>query len=80
MVVLSQNVTLQTNLEGRWELPNGTLITKNAVIIELFTVNLAGFYKFSVTSWGGTEVIAIQIELFAIGKYSRYVYKSSRYM
>ena len=59
---------LQSNLKGRWELPDGSPVATSMIKLELFTKSLAGVYKFYVTSWNGSEVIAIQIEISAIGK------------
>ena len=60
---------LQSNLKGRWERPDGSLVAESMIEFELFTKDLAGVYKFHVTSWSRSEVIAIQIELTAVGKY-----------
>ena len=68
ITTLSKNVMLQSNLEGRWELPDGSSVAESRIEFETFTKDLAGLYKFQVTSWDRSEVIAIQIELSAIGK------------
>ena len=68
ITILSQNVTLEVNLEGRWKLGNVPLETGNLTEIELFTKNSAGLYMFHVTSWDNSEVVAIQIEISAVGK------------
>ena len=68
ITVLSQNVTLQANLIGRWELPDSSSVADSKIEFESYTKDLAGMYKFHVTSWDRSEVIAIQIELSAIGK------------
>ena len=73
ITVLSQNIQLQVNLItqsslGRWDTPISPEITALSTTIPEFTANLAGLYKFYVTSWNGTEAIAIQIELSAIGE------------
>ena len=59
---------LEANLEGRWKLGNVPLETGKLIEIELFTKNSAGLYMFYVTSWDNSEVVAIQIEIAAIGK------------
>ena len=66
--VLSKNVMLQVNITGRWELPDGSSNTESVIELELFTKDLAGMYKFYVSSWDGSEVLAIHIEIFAVGK------------
>ena len=66
--VLSQNVILNVNLRGRWVPSDSTTVGGESIEIQLFTINLAGVYQFKVTSWSGSEVLAIQIELSAIGK------------
>ena len=66
--VLSNNVMLQVNIKGRWELPDGSSSDESVIEFELFTKDLAGVYKFYVSSWDGSEVLAIQIEISAVGK------------
>ena len=66
--ILSQNVTLQTELFGRWQKQIGTEMA-SFVVFPLFTSDLVGVYKFYVTSWNGTEVLAIQIKISAVGKW-----------
>ena len=68
ITVLLQNVVLQSNLKGRWELPDGSSVYESRIGFEFFTKDLAGVYKFHITSWDRSEVIAIQIELSAIGR------------
>ena len=67
IMVLSQDVTLQANLEGKWQLPGGSSVTRKRIEIQLFTKILAGTYEFYTTSLEDTEVLAIQIEIAAIG-------------
>ena len=59
---------LQINLEGSWELPDGSLVTGDSIHFQLFTKNLTGLYKFYVTSWNGTKVLAIKIQITAVGE------------
>ena len=66
-MVLSQGVALQTNLEGRWQLPDGSSVTGKLMEIRLFTKNLAGTYEFYTAGLEDTEVLAMQIEITAIG-------------
>ena len=68
IMILSQNVTIRANLEGRWEMPDGSSINGKLIEIELFTKNLAGLYKYYVAGLEVTEVLAIQIEITAIGE------------
>ncbi|KAI6658377.1 hypothetical protein LOD99_11050 [Oopsacas minuta] len=65
--VLSVNVTLQTNLIGRWLEPDGSYIDGNIIEIIVFTVDLVGIYQFSVINWENQEEKAIQINISAIG-------------
>ena len=67
-MILSQNVMLQANLEGRWQLPNSSSIDGKLMEIKLFTKNLAGLYEFYTAGLEDTEVLAIQIEITAIGE------------
>ena len=66
--ILSKNVMLQVNIKGRWELPDGSSNTENVIEFELCTKDIPGVYKFYVSSWDGSEVLAIQIEISAVGK------------
>ena len=59
---------LQANLEGRWQLPNSSSIDGKLMEIKLFTKNLAGLYEFYTAGLEDTEVLAIQIEITAIGE------------
>ena len=67
--MFSNNVVLESNLKGKWEPPNGSSVAESMLGFELFTKDLVGVYKFNVTSWSRSEVIAIQIEIYAIGKF-----------
>ena len=67
-MLLSQNVTMRANLEGRWEIAYGSSLTGKLIEIELFTINLAGLYKFYVAGLEETEILAIQIQITAIGE------------
>ena len=67
IMVLSQDVTLQSNLEGRWQVPGGSSVVVKLIEIKLFTKSLAGTYKFYTAGLEDTEVLAIQIEITAIG-------------
>ena len=67
-MIQSQNVVLQANLEGRWQLPEGSSIDGKSLEIELFTKNLAGLYEFYTAGLEEIEVVAIQIEITAIGE------------
>ena len=66
--VLSKNVMLQVNIRGRWEFPDGSSSIESVIEFELFTKDLAGVYKFYVSSWDESEVLAMQIEINAVGK------------
>ena len=59
---------LQVNIRGRWIFLDGSSNTESVTEFELFTKDLAGVYKFYVSSWDGSEVLAIQIEISAVGK------------
>ena len=68
IMILSQNVTIRANFSGKWELPDGSSLIGKLIQIELFTRNLAGLYKFYIVGLEGTEILAIQIEITAIGE------------
>ena len=66
--VFSKDAVLQTDLQGIWELPNGSSVADSLIQFELFTRALIGEYNFYVIRWNGSEVIAIEIEISASGK------------
>ena len=67
IMLLSQNIMIRANLEGRWEIPDGSSITGRLIEIKLFTRYQAGLYKFYVVGLEETEILAIQIEITVIG-------------
>ena len=67
--VLTDNVILQTELEGRWETPGNVSTTDKFIPFPYFTVDHAGLYRFYVTGWDSNEVLAIQIVISVTGKY-----------
>ena len=70
--VLSQDVTLQTNIPGKWQDPNDVNTTDNMLTIAVFTVNHAGLYSFYAIN--GSEVLSIIIS--AIGEEISYYFIS----
>ena len=57
------NMTLSTNIEGKWTLPNNTESISSTLTILNFGSQNNGVYKFYTTNWDGVEVCAIQINL-----------------
>ena len=72
--VMSQNVTLQTNLIGKWRRPNNTEVTSNNVTFPMFTANYAGLYRFYVINWRKAEVLVIQIILSPNSKIAHFYF------
>ena len=66
--VLTQDFSIQANLIGMWEGPDGSLISDNPIVYSVFTANLAGLYTFNVSNWEGNQVIAISVTISAIGE------------
>ena len=66
--ILTQNVTLSTNLDGRWQIPDGSYVNSDSITIPTLYVSHAGLYKFYVTNWNGDWILAIQIEISPVGK------------
>ena len=66
--ILTQNVTLSTNLVGRWQIPDGSYVNSDSITIPTLYVSHAGLYKFYVTNWDGDWILAIQIEISPVGK------------
>ena len=71
ITVLSTNVTLQTNIPGKWQSPNDVNTTDNILTFSAFTVNHAGLYRFYADK-NGSEVLSIQIYISAIGELFSY--------
>ena len=67
--VLTDNVILQTELEGRWETPGNVSTTDKSISFPYFTADHAGLYRFYVAGWDSNEVLAIQILISATGIY-----------
>ena len=67
LLVLSaeQDVTLSTNIEGKWNLPNNSNSTNSILTIPNFSSQNNGVYKFYIINWDGVEVYAIQIDLIS---------------
>ena len=68
--ILTENVTLRTNLVGRWQTPNGSYVDSDSLTIPTLYVSHAGLYKFYVTNWDGDWTLAIQIYISPVGEYS----------
>ena len=58
-----QDVTLLTNIEGKWNLPNNSNSTNSILTILSFSSQNNGVYKFYITNWDGVELCALQIIL-----------------
>ena len=67
--VLTMNVTLSTNLVGRWQKPDNSIVLQNFITFAVFHQSDEGLYKFYVNNWDGNQVLAIQISLSIIGAY-----------
>ena len=71
ITVLSSNVTLQTNVPGKWQSPNDVNTTDNMLTFPVFSVNHDGLYRF-YADMNGSEVLSIQIYISAIGELFSY--------
>ena len=67
--ILTQNVSLSTNLVGKWQTPDGSYVNSDSITISTLYVSHAGLYKFYVTNWNGDWTLAIQIYISPVGKY-----------
>ena len=61
------DVSLSTNIEGNWTLPDNTASTNPLLTIPNFSSHNDGVYKFYTNNWDGVEVCAIQILLRIAG-------------
>ena len=67
ITVLTSEVRLDINLVGRWKVPNNSKLTNSSIEIPVFTPLEDGLYSFYVTSWNGSEKLAFQIQMNAVG-------------
>ena len=58
-----QDITLSTNIEGKWTLPDNSNSTNSILTMPIFTSQNNGVYKFYTNNWDGVEVCVIQIDL-----------------
>ena len=58
----TQEVSLSTNLVGKWNIPGDTNMS-NSVYIGTFIEADNGLYTFYTNNWDGVEVIAMQITI-----------------
>ena len=59
----TQEVSLSTNLDGKWNIPGDTNTSSSIVDIETFIEADTGIYTFYTNNWDGAEVIAMQITI-----------------
>ena len=59
--LLTQEVSLSTNLVGKWNIPGDTNTSSSTVDIGTFIEAESGLYTFYTNNWDGVEVIAMQI-------------------
>ncbi|KAI6650360.1 hypothetical protein LOD99_6037 [Oopsacas minuta] len=64
ILILSLNVTLEANITGMWERPGKTYSHDKSINFDVFTVDLAGSYKFYAD---GIRTVSIQIDISATG-------------
>ena len=58
-----QDITLSSNIEGKWTLPDNSESTSSVLTIPNFSSQNNGAYKFYINNWDGVEVCVIQIIL-----------------
>ena len=66
VTILTQNVILQANIEGKWKKSGESISATNTVTFELITLNIAGIYEF-YTMESGVSTLAIQIQISVTG-------------
>ena len=57
-----QDITLSTNIEGKWTLPDNSESTSSVLKLLNFSLQNNGVYKFYTNNWDDVKVYAIQIE------------------
>ena len=58
-----QDITLSTNIEGKWTLPDNSNSTNSILTIPNFSSQNNGVYKLYTSNWDGVQVCVIQIDL-----------------
>ena len=66
VTILTQNVIVQANIEGKWEKSGELMSTTNTVTFDLITNNIAGLYEF-FTVEGGDSTLQIRIQISVTG-------------
>ena len=61
--LFTQEVSLSTNIIGKWNIPGNTNTSSSTVDIGTFIEPNAGLYTFYTNNWDGVEVIAMQITI-----------------
>ena len=59
----TQEVSLSTNIVGKWNIPEDTNTSSSTVDIGTFIEADTGLYTFYTNNWDGAEVIAMQITI-----------------
>ena len=70
--MFAEQFGLNVNLNGErgiWKGPNAIGTSGDSITFQDFAVSSSGLYQFFVTNWNDSQVLAIQIELNATGKY-----------
>ena len=63
ILLSTQEVSLSTNLVGKWNIPGDTNTSSSIVDIGTFIEADTGLYTFYTNNWDGVEVIAMQITI-----------------
>ena len=74
--LLTQDIVISSNLIGRWQTPDNSILNDSSIILSRFYSTDAGRYKFYVTGLDGQERLAI--ELF-IPLYSKFYVRVNCY-
>ena len=59
----TQEASLSTNLDGKWNIPGDTNTSSSTIDIGTFMETDTGLYTFYTNNWDGVEVIAMQITI-----------------
>ena len=59
----TQEVSISTNLFGKWNIPGDTNVSSSTIDIGAFTETDAGLYTFYSNNWDEIEVIVMQINI-----------------
>ena len=63
-ITINRTTRVSVNIPGKWVTPNGMHINNNT--LSYYELSQSGLYRFYINDWYGTEILAIQIQIYQI--------------